>query len=64
MKIYKSIAKGWLTLEQAQSVFKTTPVMLRRWRNDYPKCFEVINGKCIHVNQDALDKKVKRIWRG
>jgi len=63
MKKYESTKEGWLTLDQAQVLSKTTPVMLRRWRKEYPECFEVINGKCVHVNKEALNDKVMRIRR-
>ena len=61
MKKYKSLAKGWVSFQDIQTLFNTNRATMRNWKHKYPECFEVINQKYYNVNARMLNDRVKRV---
>lgn len=58
--MYKSLKKGWIPYAEALKKFRTPKSTMKSWRVKHPECFEVISGKIINVNENDLNKIVKR----
>lgn len=63
MKRHKSLNRDFIPFQDAVVLFNTTPTTMSKWRNKYPKCFDVINPKNVNVNVELLNKELSRAFK-